>query len=210
MVGIVNLALAATAIAAMSASVAAVTVANWSFESPNVGASFLYGPVVAGNSFNGSAGVQGNGSAWGFVAAPDGTQTAFLQSFGSSTGTISLDISGLTAGATYSVSFHLADRPGYGDNPVALFHGNLLIGSFAAPSTAWTQFTSGPFTASGNSGMLTFAAGPNTGYDAGVGLDAVTVTQLSGVVPEPGSWALLITGFGLTGAALRRRRTAVA
>lgn len=27
-------------------------------------------------------------------------------------------------------------------------------------------------------------------------------------IPEPASWALLITGFGLTGAALRRRRGA--
>lgn len=29
-------------------------------------------------------------------------------------------------------------------------------------------------------------------------------------VPEPGTWALLITGFGMAGAALRRRRTAYA
>ncbi len=28
--------------------------------------------------------------------------------------------------------------------------------------------------------------------------------------PEPASWALLITGFGLTGAAMRRRRTRIA
>jgi hypothetical protein len=29
-------------------------------------------------------------------------------------------------------------------------------------------------------------------------------------VPEPSEWALLIVGFGLVGAVLRRRRTAVA
>ena len=29
-------------------------------------------------------------------------------------------------------------------------------------------------------------------------------------VPEPASWALMIAGFGLTGAAMRRRRTALA
>jgi hypothetical protein len=34
----------------------------------------------------------------------------------------------------------------------------------------------------------------------------VTVTQ----VPEPATWALMIAGFSLAGAALRRRRTAVA
>jgi PEP-CTERM motif len=33
---------------------------------------------------------------------------------------------------------------------------------------------------------------------------------LGGAVPEPSSWALLITGFGLTGAAMRRRRLATA
>ncbi len=33
---------------------------------------------------------------------------------------------------------------------------------------------------------------------------------LTGNVPEPASWAMLIAGFGLTGAAMRRRRTAIA
>lgn len=32
----------------------------------------------------------------------------------------------------------------------------------------------------------------------------------SGAVPEPASWALLVAGFGLAGAAMRRRRAAVA
>jgi hypothetical protein len=34
--------------------------------------------------------------------------------------------------------------------------------------------------------------------------------QLGAGVPEPASWAMLIAGFGLTGAAMRRRRVAVA
>jgi len=33
--------------------------------------------------------------------------------------------------------------------------------------------------------------------------------ELSGSVPEPASWALMLGGFGLIGAAMRRRRTAV-
>ncbi len=41
------------------------------------------------------------------------------------------------------------------------------------------------------------------------GLDiTLTVTESAAAVPEPASWAMLITGFGLTGAALRRRRMA--
>lgn len=35
------------------------------------------------------------------------------------------------------------------------------------------------------------------------------LTQVGGGVPEPASWALMIGGFGLAGAALRRRRAAV-
>lgn len=32
----------------------------------------------------------------------------------------------------------------------------------------------------------------------------------SGPVPEPASWAMMIAGFGLTGAMLRRRRAVIA
>ena len=33
------------------------------------------------------------------------------------------------------------------------------------------------------------------------------ITTVSGTVPEPASWALMLIGFGLAGAALRRQRT---
>jgi hypothetical protein len=40
--------------------------------------------------------------------------------------------------------------------------------------------------------------------------DPVELPTKFTVVPEPASWAMLISGFGLTGAVMRRRRTAVA
>lgn len=43
--------------------------------------------------------------------------------------------------------------------------------------------------------------------NATVTLDFDTVVA---AVPEPASWAMLITGFGLAGSALRRRRAAIA
>jgi hypothetical protein len=43
--------------------------------------------------------------------------------------------------------------------------------------------------------------------DEGWGLERILVT---GGVPEPATWALMLSGFGLAGVALRRRRTMVA
>ncbi len=48
------------------------------------------------------------------------------------------------------------------------------------------------------------AFSPDTGFDFVRGFDAPTA------VPEPSAWALLIAGFGLTGAVVRRRRSLAA
>jgi hypothetical protein len=57
------------------------------------------------------------------------------------------------------------------------------------------------------------AIGYNFGFDSGEGGHDLTTADISRQfridgVPEPASWALLIGGFGLTGAMLRRRRAA--
>jgi PEP-CTERM motif len=49
---------------------------------------------------------------------------------------------------------------------------------------------------------LTTAFGPD---QAG----RLTVTLVGGAVPEPASWAMMIAGFGLVGAAMRRRATKI-
>ena len=48
-----------------------------------------------------------------------------------------------------------------------------------------------------------------TGYD-NITFGSSTPGNPGGTVPEPATWALMITGFGLVGSALRRRRTTVA
>ncbi len=65
--------------------------------------------------------------------------------------------------------------------------GNLVVNNFALSFSGITNYnaTGGNFTASGSG---TFA----------------------GAIPEPATWAMMIAGFGLVGAAARRRRMAVA
>ena len=41
-------------------------------------------------------------------------------------------------------------------------------------------------------------------------LDLIRVAGFGTAVPEPTTWALMIAGFGLAGAGLRRRRTVIA
>jgi hypothetical protein len=54
--------------------------------------------------------------------------------------------------------------------------------------------------------------GFNSGTAFGAALEPYSQAgwSLSAAVPEPANWALMITGFGLVGSALRRRRVAVA
>lgn len=58
------------------------------------------------------------------------------------------------------------------------------------------------------SGAFQLGFGTRSGDNIGPVLDNILVTQAG--VPEPATWALLITGFGLVGAGLRRRRAVAA
>ncbi len=81
-------------------------------------------------------------------------------------------------------------------------------------------FGSGSVTIGGNSytliGQPTFnffgvvgATGPVTiDFSGGLGIVDNFSVATGGAVPEPTTWAMLIAGFGLTGAIMRRRRTA--
>ncbi|MGL6044543.1 MAG: PEPxxWA-CTERM sorting domain-containing protein [Sandaracinobacteroides sp.] len=58
--------------------------------------------------------------------------------------------------------------------------------------------------------LWTRSGGGNAGIaDLGQETGTFGYSPLAGAVPEPASWALLITGFGLVGAAMRRRRPAM-
>jgi len=60
--------------------------------------------------------------------------------------------------------------------------------------------------AAGSSGNIYFSAGPNGESGGLFGFISPTV---AGAVPEPATWATMLIGFGLIGAAMRRRVTRV-
>ncbi len=54
-------------------------------------------------------------------------------------------------------------------------------------------------------GIRASGGGWQGGNDESWGWDAINITYNAGAVPEPAAWALMLAGFGLTGAAMRRR-----
>jgi hypothetical protein len=73
-------------------------------------------------------------------------------------------------------------------------------GTYSFGIAPTTRFSSFLFTTR-IGGDVTFGGDSGQGYR----LDSIT-----GALPEPGTWAMLIGGFGMAGAALRRQRKAVA
>lgn len=70
------------------------------------------------------------------------------------------------------------------------------------------RYFMGVTSATANIGSIVFSRTfDNTGDN--IGLDNF-VSSRTGAVPEPASWAMLIAGFGLTGAVMRRRRSVIA
>ncbi len=77
--------------------------------------------------------------------------------------------------------------------------------SWGANGTAiWGSATGGPIGGIGTSAQWIWSQTD----PAGEAFFSTTIT--SGAVPEPAAWGLMIVGFGLTGAAIRRRRQTAA
>jgi YD repeat-containing protein len=154
------------------------TVAGGGFENPDAGASYLYRPTA---NFTHNSGVAGNGSAWGFAAAPEGDQVAFIQTI-DAPAVISLPVSGLAAGSSYVVRFQIALRPGFAANPITVAFNGVSLGTFTPGSTVFTAVNSAAFTAGGSTGTLTFTGAAYAG-DTSTGLDNVTVALASAPAP---------------------------
>jgi hypothetical protein len=148
------------------------------FETPEMGSGALYRPTGSPVSFTGNSGVAGNGSAWGFAAAPEGDQVGFLANDPAAAG-IALPVIGLTLGASYRISFRITARPGFLGVPVTLAFNGAAIGTFNPGTYAFVAATSAPFTAAASSGTLSFTGIATTDFMASA-VDMVTIAPSGG------------------------------
>jgi PEP-CTERM motif-containing protein len=116
------------------------------------------------------------------------------------------------AGQAYTLGFGF--NPGGGPDEFAgydyvrlqVLWDGVVVEDLGGGPLGWTDFTLDGLIATSDATTLTFR-----GYAAAMsGVDNVSVTASAAAVPEPASWALMISGFGAAGAALRRRRAAKA
>jgi len=158
------------------------TVADGSFETPAVGG-FSYDPTGSPWTFTAYTGIQANGSAFtdGNVSAPDGVQTALLQGYNGTNGTISQPIV-FTAG-TYSLSFDAASRsPWYGGvQSFNVYFDSTLLGSFTPTSGSFVSYTTSSFAATAGTHTIEFAGTNPLGDDTAF----IDLVSLSAVVPPP-------------------------
>lgn len=173
---------------------------NGSFEDTTVGTGYAYGNVASDWSFTGGSGVSSNSTAWHGTAS-DGTHFAFLQSVASisqsfNSGALSNDL----------LTFDLALRPGYasGQTVQILFDGQLIT-SISPLLTSWQSFSYALSSVAAGSHTLSFKGLGYNGLDTTAFLDNVSLTPSA--VPLPATLPLMLSGLGVFGVAMRRRKT---
>jgi len=232
------LALAMTLLASDPA--AAVTLINGGFEQPGIassiflspGSTYITGWTTVDATPGGDVDVQySNNAAYGGlgVVASEGSHYLDLTGVSGRGKGVTSDAVAVATGEAYRVSFDVGaffvGRQGpYGDATIDLLVNGVLRGSFTntldltSAGSDWRRF-SYDFTAASPTVQLTFLSSTAaTSSYLGVGLDNVTFDSLGGgagpiggsTVPEPATWAMMIAGFGLAGASLRRRRAVLA
>jgi len=196
----------------LGGAASAATIVNGSFELGTNPGSFT--TLAAGSTAitgwtvgNTVGGIDYVGSYW---QAAQGTRSIDLA--GTGRGSIWQDVA-TEIGQRYVVSFFLAGNPDGGSNlkvaatsiagsDVQADYFTVVPGVNTRTSMGWQRYEYA-FTATAATSRLTFASANAENSPYGPALDNVSIAA----VPEPATWGLMLTGFGLVGAGLRSRRT---
>ena len=201
----VALALAITATASIGVANAANLIVNGDFDNPNTGSGWSLFSSIPGWTSGTSDTIEiGADGIYGLPCYTAGCHN--LEVNANIFGVVSQTVSGLTPGQAYSLSWAYGGRPGGGVQKLDVSFGGQNLTQNTGSYGAWTVNT---FTviATASSEALTFAS-VNAGGLQSYG-NEITAVSLVGNAPEPMAWAMMLTGFALTGAALRRRSLAV-
>jgi RHS repeat-associated protein len=163
---------------ASTAGGTSVNVANFGFESPAVGAgSFQYAPTGGAWTFAAGGGLTGNNSGFtGGLAAPEGSQAAFLQA--GSASYISQSISGFQAGTNYIVTFAAAQRSNCcnaGGQDFQVYLDGALLGTFHPSASGYADYSTPTFTTSAGTHVLKFVGLNSLGGDHTAFIDNVRI-----------------------------------
>jgi hypothetical protein len=144
----------------------------------------------------------------------------FLDTNGASpTGGLFQDVTGLEVGSTVTLSFWVGQ---WAQNSSGVLNMYLLDGvtqavlnsqsisypvNSSATTSSWAMSSFTGVVGASGAVRVQFTADSGSVARGGIGLDDVALdgTLASAPVPEPSAWALMIAGFGLAGAAMRRR-----
>jgi len=196
-----------TAVAVIAASLlsagaaGAQTVQNGDFELGTLADWTASGAVEVGTE-------GGYGPCCGFTTSHPGNHVAVLGGgFGTGTEVLSQSFA-TTAGATYYVHYDFAFIGGGNNNSLDVSIAGVthsFVGNGSPDIDASYLHDTLSFVGTGGVETLSFLVhdGPTDSTDT-------IVDNVSAGIPEPASWALMIAGFGLAGAALRRRRAIAA
>ncbi len=204
--------LSTIAAALLATGAQATILVNGSFESGPAGSGVLTQPTgstaITGWKVGGAGVDDVTSSVW---AAAAGTHSIDLSAL--TAGSVSQRISGFVVGLPYRVTFLASANPfgaaGLKKFSVSATGGVAQLYSYNltalnSPTNMLYQTYTYDFIAGATKQTLQFASQVRNPY--GVVIDDVSIRA----VPEPGVWALLIAGFGMTGFAMRRRRIATA
>lgn len=205
------------------------------FSVPASAAAITNGSFEADGNFSGTCFVGGGATGWsggfeicgagyyGAATPPDGNNF-FIIGGGTDCPTcnpLSQNISGLTSGLSYTVTFYLTAEgfhtPGVAEQvAVSMASGsstdsqNFMAPAVPSGNSIWSSWAQFNYTFQANSTNATIQfhqTGPLGSDDAAI--DKVSIAQQGGTVPEPGTLSLLGIGLASVGwAALRKKRSA--